>query len=40
MTDREYIEEFYKVNIRSRHMEDTPKKVARYVNDLIFYMQD
>ena len=39
MTVREYTEEFYKVNIRSRHMEDTPKKVSRYVNDLIFYIQ-
>ena len=32
MAVREYIEEFYKVNIRSGHMEDTLEKVARYIN--------
>ena len=36
MTVREYTEEFYKVNTRSRHMEDTPEKVARYIKGLRF----
>ena len=40
MTVREYNEEFYKVNIRFGHMEDTPKRVARYVNGLRFDIQD
>ena len=40
MTVREYTEEFYKVNIRSGHMEDTPEKVARYINGIIFDIQD
>ena len=40
MTVREYTEEFYKVNIRSGHIEDTPERVARYVNGLRFDIQD
>ena len=36
MTVRDYTEEFYKVNIRSRHMEDTPERVDRYINGLRF----
>ena len=40
MTVRELTEEFYKVNIRSSHIEDTPEKVARYVNSLMFDIQD
>ena len=40
MTVREFIEEFYKVNIRLGHIEDTPEKVARYVNSLRFDIQD
>ena len=40
MTIREFTEEFYKVNIRSSHIEDTPEKVARYVNSLRFDIQD
>ena len=40
MTVRDYTEEFYKANIRSGHMEDTPKKVARYVNGIRFDIQD
>ena len=40
MTIREYIEEFYKVNIRSGHMEDTREKIARYINGLRFDIQD
>ena len=40
MTIREFTEEFYKVNIRSSHIEDTPKTVSRYVNRLRFDIQD
>ena len=40
MTVREYIEEFYKVNIKSGHIEDTPERVARYVNGLRSDIQD
>ena len=40
MTVKEFTEEFYKVNIRSGHIEDTPKKVSRYVNSLGFDIQD
>ena len=36
MIVREYTEEFYKVNIISGHMEDTRKKVTRYINGIIF----
>ena len=36
----EYTEEFYKVNIRYGHIEDTPKRVSRYVNGLRFDIQD
>ena len=40
MTIREYTEEFYKVNIRSGYIEDTTKRVAKYINELRFYIQD
>lgn len=34
MTVREYIEEFYRVNLRASYTEDTPEKTTRYVNGL------
>ena len=40
MTFREFTQEFYKVNIILGHIEDTPEKVARYVNSLRFDIQD
>ena len=40
ITVRDFTEEFCKVNIRSSHIEDTPEKVARYVNSLRFDIQD
>ena len=40
MTVKEYTEEFYKVNIRSGHIEDTLERVARYINGLRFDIQD
>ena len=39
MTVREYTEEFYKVNIKSKHMEDTPERVVGYVDRLRFDIQ-
>ena len=36
MIAREYIEEFYKVNIRASYTEESSKKVFRYINGLIF----
>ena len=34
MTMREYTKEFYQVNLRACHVEDTPEKIARYINGL------
>lgn len=34
MNVKEYIEEFYKLDIRSRHVDDEVEKVARYLNGL------
>ena len=34
MTVRDYIEEFYRVNLRVGYTEDTPEKTARYVKSL------
>ena len=31
---KEYTEEFYKLNISARHVEDDFEKVARYINGL------
>ena len=33
---KEYTKELYKVNIREGYVEDNPKRVARYINGLIF----
>ena len=40
MTMREYTEEFYKINLREGYIEDTTKKVARYLNGLRYDIQD
>ena len=40
MTVKEYIEEFYKLNIRAGHVEDDVKKVARYINVLRYDIKD
>jgi hypothetical protein len=37
---REYIEEFYKVNLRASYVEESTKKAARYVNGLRMEIQD
>eukprot|EP00253_Pinus_taeda_P018343 PITA_18343 len=34
MTVKEYTEEFYRVNLRARYIEDTLEKIERFVNDL------
>jgi len=34
MSIKEYIEEFYKLNIRVGHIEENPEKVVRYLNGL------
>ena len=40
MTVKEYTEEFYKLNIRAGHRESDDEKVARYMNDLRYDIQD
>ena len=40
MTIKEYTEEFYKLSIRSGHVEDDLEKVARYINGLRYEIQD
>lgn len=40
LTVREYIEEFYKVNLRAGYVEDTPEKTTRYINGLRLDIQD
>ena len=40
MTVREYTKEFYQVNFRARHVEDTPEKTTRYSNGLSLDIQD
>ena len=40
LTVREYIEEFYKVNLREGYVEESAEKAARYVNGLRMNIQD
>jgi hypothetical protein len=40
MTVKEYIEEFYRLNIRAGHRESDDEKVARYLNGLRYEIQD
>jgi hypothetical protein len=40
MSVKEYIEEFYKLNIRARHQESDDEKLARYMNGLRYDIQD
>ena len=39
-TVKEYTKEFYKVNIRAGYVEDSPKRVSRYINGMRFEIQD
>ena len=40
MTVKEYIEEFYRLDIRSGHVDDDVKKIVRYINGLRSGIQD
>ena len=40
MIVREYTEEFYKINLREGHAEDTIEKVARYLNGLRYDIKE
>jgi hypothetical protein len=40
MTVKEYIEEFYKLNIQAGHRESDDEKVAKYLNGLRYEIQD
>jgi hypothetical protein len=40
MTMKEYIEEFYRLNIRASHRERNDEKVSRYMNGLRYKIQD
>ena len=40
MIVREYTEEFYQVNLRAGHVEDTPEKTSKYINGLRLDIQD
>jgi hypothetical protein len=40
MTVKEYMEEFYRLNIRAGHRESDDEKVARYMNGLRYDIQD
>ena len=40
MTMKEYTEEFYRLDIRSGHVDDDVEKIARYINGLRFRIQD
>jgi hypothetical protein len=40
MTVKEYTEEFYRLNIKAGHREGNDEKMARYMNDLRYEIQD
>jgi hypothetical protein len=40
MTVKEYMEEFYRLNIRTGHRESDDEKVFRYMNGLRYDIQD
>jgi hypothetical protein len=40
MSVKEYTEEFYKINVRVGHRESDDEKVARYMNDPGYDIQD
>ena len=39
MSVKDYIEEFYRLDIRSIHVDDEIEKVVRYPNGLRFWIQ-
>lgn len=40
MSIKEYMKDFYKLSIRSRHNEESLESIARYVNGLSYAIQD
>jgi uncharacterized protein YjbK len=40
MTVKEYTKEFYRLNIQAGHRESDDEKVARYLNELRYDIQD
>ena len=40
MTVKEYIEELFRLDIKSRHVDDEVEKIARYLNRLRFGIED
>ena len=40
MTVKEYTKEFYRLDIRSRHVDDDVEKITRYINGLRSRIQD
>ena len=40
MTVKEYTKEFYRLDIRSRHVDDDVDKIVRYINGLRSGIQD
>ena len=34
MTMKEYTKEFYRLDIRSRHVDDDVEKISRYINEI------
>ena len=40
MSVKDYIEELYRLNIRTRHVDDEVEKIVRYLNGLRFGIQD
>ena len=40
MTVKEYTDKFYRLDIRSRHVDDDIEKIARYINGLRYGIQD
>ena len=40
MIVKEYTKEFYRLDIRSRHVDDDVEKIARYINGLRYEIQD
>ena len=40
MSVKDYTKEFYRLDIRSRHVDDEIRKFARYLNGLRFGIQD
>ena len=40
MTMKEYTKEFYRLDIKSGHVDDDVEKIARYINGLRYGIQD